>query len=372
MNNFKMKDLKELKLLLGIEIERNENEIRLYQRNYIQKILERFEMENCRPVDTPIESQEAKAKNPNQPSQQNAKNPSHLKYQPKELNDNNNKDTYEIPVQNSDPSSTKAKNPNQFQPDQPKNLKNNKIETYEEIPFQDPNLYRQAVGCLNYLANTTRPDISFATNSIARHVNAPLEKHWSQIKRIFRYLKGTINYALVYSKIKNDNNDFHNNNSNNNIIGYSDASYAPNFEDRKSIGAYIFLFNNGPISWSTKKQPIIALSSCEAEYIALTECAKESLWLGNLHRELNPKSKEPFVLFEDNQASIKIASNNIFSNRTKHVDVKYHFIRDLVNNKKIKLIYCPTNFMIADALTKGLLKVKFNQLRKSMGILNCS
>ncbi len=226
---------------------------------------------------------------------------------------------------------------------------------------------------MNYLVTTTRPDIAFAVSAMARHVNQPLEKHWSQIKRIFRYLKGTINYALVYSKNNNNtnSNNVNHNNINNSIIGYSDASYAPNFEDRKSIGAYIFLFNNGPISWSSKKQPIIALSSCEAEYIALTECAKEALWLGNLHKELNPKSNEPFILYEDNQSSIKIASNNIFSNRTKHIDVKYHFIRDLVNNKKIKLLYCPTNIMIADALTKGLLKVKFNQLRKLMGILNC-
>jgi hypothetical protein len=303
--NYKMKDLGELKLILGIEIERNEEEIKLFQRNYTCALLERFEMTNCKPVDTPIEVREEKY--------------------------------------------------------------NSKINEKMKLPFEDINLFQQGVGCLNYLSTTTRPDISFATSQIAKHVSKPLNSHWMQFKRILRYLKGTINLALVYSKI-NHNNDF---NSNNNIIGYSDASYAPFKDDRKSIGAYIFIFNNGPISWSSKKQSIVALSSCEAEYRALSECSKESQWLKNLHSELN-NSLNPIILFEDNQAAMKIAENNMFSKRTKHIDIRYHFIRELIQNNQVILKYCPTEDMLADALTKGLLKTKFNKLRSEMGLKNYS
>jgi hypothetical protein len=316
MKNYKMKDLGKLKLILGIEIERDEKEIKLFQRNYIQKILERFEMKECKPVETPIENQE-KSKVNHQASTN-----------PKNLNKNKNKDTY-------------------------------------EIPFPDQNLFRQAVGCLNYLVSTTRPDIAFATSQISRHVQSPLIFHWVQLKRIFRCLKSTINLALIYS-----NNNYNNGNNNiNNIFGFSDASYAPFKDDRKSIGAYIFMFNNGPISWSSKKQSIVALSSCEAEYIALSDAAKESQWLRNLHYELN-NFINPIIIYEDNQAAIKIAENNMFSNRTKHIDIRYHFIRELIQNNQIKLKYCSTEDMIADALTKGLLKIKFNHLISKMGMKN--
>ena len=188
----------------------------------------------------------------------------------------------------------------------------------------------------------------------------PLNQHWTQIKRVLRYLKGTINHALIYSNGES--------NSNNAIVGYDDASYAPNSLDRKSISGYIFMFNNGPISWRTKKQAITALSSCEAEYISLTEAAKESEWLRQLHTELHPGYNQPIIIFEDNQSTIKISTNNIFSNRTKHIDVRFHFIRELISNNQIKLIYCSTNDMIADALTKSLQKIKFNHFRKLMNI----
>jgi hypothetical protein len=289
---FKMKDLKELKLILGIEIERDEKEIRLFQRNYINKILERFNMSNCRSVETPIEVKE---------------------------NDEQN-----------------------------------------NIPFDDPNLFRQAVGCLNFLTNTTRPDISFSVNQVARHVKSPRQQDWMNVKRIFRYLKGSINYALVYRKdeIKNV------------LQGYSDASYAPNSNDRKSIGAYVFLMNGGAITWRSKKQPIVALSSCEAEYIALSDAAKESQWLMNLHKDICQSTNVPIVIFEDNQSAINNAQNPILTDRNKHIQVRYHHIRQLVSEKSIIIKYCPTNDMIADALTKALLKIKFAQHRLNMGVKN--
>jgi hypothetical protein len=186
-----------------------------------------------------------------------------------------------------------------------------------------------------------------------------------QFKRILRYLRGTINLALTYSKNNNINNDY---NSIHKVVGFSDASYAPFKDDRKSIGAYIFMFNNGAITWNTKKQPIVALSSCEAEYIALSDCSKESQWIKNLHYELNDVNN-PIILYEDNQALMKIAENNMFSKRTKHIDIRYHYIRELVRNNEVILNYCPTEDMIADALTKGLFKIKFKKLREQMGLI---
>lgn len=170
---------------------------------------------------------------------------------------------------------------------------------------------------------------------------APLKIHWTQVKRILKYLKGTINYGIIYSK---SNNKF----NNNNIFGYSDASFAPNFTDRKSISGYVFMFNGAAISWRSKKQKRTALSSCEAEYVALNETAQESQWLCNLHKEINNKH-DPIIVYEDNQAAIKIAENNMFSDNIKHLEVKHHYIRDLIKDKQFKIIYCPTNFMIADA-----------------------
>jgi hypothetical protein len=325
-NTYKMKDLGPVKLILGMEIQRTKNEIKIYQRSYIREILERFNMSECKKVDTPIEEKRDECKS-------------------------KKKSSYTTNNSMKNGKNKKMKNDNEWNSEE------------RNLPV-DKELYYQAVGCLNYLACTSRPDISYATSVIASHASDPRSENWTQVKRILRYLSGTINYSLTYS---NDTTQI----SYRKIVAYSDASYAPNNLSRKSHGAYIFMYNGGAISWSSKRQSIIALSSCEAEYVALCEAAKESEWLSNLHKEINGHS-EPTLIFEDNQSAIKLANNGMFSSRTKHIQVRFHYIRELITEKRIMVSYCPTELMVADALTKGLAKVRFAQLRKMMGLFNNS
>lgn len=215
----------------------------------------------------------------------------------------------------------------------------------------DQKEYRKAVGSLLYLSKSTRPDITFAVNQVAQKVENPTQSDWIKLKRIFRYLRGTSKLALTYSR-----KDFK-------ISGYSDASYAMN-EDRKSTSGYAFMTNGACITWRSKKQPITTTSSMEAEFVALSSAVKEALWIRKLNIELL-NDTEAVEVFEDNQACIRFSHDFIHSDRTKHIDVRYYFVRENVEEKKIKLTYCPTTEMIADVLTKPLgsvLFVKFIQL----------
>ena len=142
--------------------------------------------------------------------------------------------------------------------------------------------YQSAIGSLMYLAVSTRPDIAFAVNSLARFNSNPQKDHWTALKRVLRYLKGTINIGILY---KQDGSD--------KCIGYSDADWAGDTSDRKSTSGYIFMFSGGPISWSSKKQKCVALSTAEAEYVALSGAAQECLWLRQLEKELGCSSEGP-------------------------------------------------------------------------------
>jgi len=225
----------------------------------------------------------------------------------------------------------------------------------EKKLFDDITLYQSAIGSLNYISIHTRPDISFAVNQAARKMKNPSIADWQKAKRILRYLQGTKELQLTLSKEKPPE-----------LKGYSDASYAEE-KDRKSTSGYVFMKNGGPISWKSSKQHIIALSSTEAEYISLTDAANEAMWLRNFDREIKNQSNT-VEIFEDNQSAIHLSSDNIFSHRTKHIEVRYHFIREKVLNKDIKLTYCPTDLMIADIFTKPLDRVKHLQLPTALGL----
>jgi transposase InsO family protein len=235
---------------------------------------------------------------------------------------------------------------------------NNEIDNSDPLDKNVP--YREAVGGLNYLSTQTRPDISFAVNQVAKKMHSPSKNDWIAVKRIFRYLKHTHGMRLLYNK------------NGENIEGYSDASYASG-DDRKSISGYFFTRNGGAISWRSKKQPIISLSSMEAEYIAMTAATQEAIWLSRLEKDLRKPSDEqitmPMKINEDNQSAITLASNKIHNDRSKHIDVRYHFIREKIKNKDIKLEYCQTTDMIADIFTKPLGNILFEKHRKSMGLI---
>ena len=222
----------------------------------------------------------------------------------------------------------------------------------------DAKLYQSAVGKLLYLSNWTRPDITFAVNSVAKFNNSPTEDHWIAVKRILRYLKGTTECGITYST-SDDNNP----------TGHCDADWAGDVGDRKSTSGYVFTLSGAPVSWRSKKQQCVALSSAEAEYIALSSAAQEAVWLRLLMEDLDGKTETPMTLFDDSQSAIAMTKNPQFHGRAKHIEIKYHFIREHVEKGTVKLLYCPTDDMLADILTKGLGKEKHLKFKERMNIV---
>ena len=226
----------------------------------------------------------------------------------------------------------------------------------EDSEYMDIELYQSAVGKLLYLSTRTRPDISFAVSSVARYTAKPTVDHWKAVKHILRYLIGTINYGLLYSRTSSV------------CLGYSDSDWGGDLDDRKSTSGYVFQIGGGPVSWQSRKQSCVALSTSEAEYIALTSAAQEAIWLRQLLSELEQEPEKKVVIYEDNQSTICLSKNPQFHGRSKHIAIKYHFIRDQVKEGTIDLKYCRTEEMLADALTKGLSEEKFHLLRQKIGI----
>lgn len=217
--------------------------------------------------------------------------------------------------------------------------------------------YQQAIGSLLYVAQGTRPDISFAVNTLSRFNKNPTASHWAAVKRIFRYLQATKDLKLVYTKDGNDK-----------ITGYCDADWASDVCDRKSCTGYIFLLQGGAISWRSHKQQTVALSTAEAEYMSMSSAAQEALWLQQLHAELGQLQSTPLIIFSDNQSAIKLSNNDCYLPRSKHIDIRYHFLKDHVNNLKIKFCYVKGEEMIADNLTKGTTADKHLYCVTKMGL----
>ena len=219
--------------------------------------------------------------------------------------------------------------------------------------------YQAAIGCLTYASIATRPDLSAAVGELSKFMSKPGKEHWSGIKRILRYIKGTLDYGLQFEAIGNGKIS---------LTGYADADWGGDLINRKSTSGYAFKLGSSTISWRSKRQSVVALSSTEAEYVALCMASQEAIWLRNLLDNMNFKQEESTVIYEDNQGAIALAKNPKNHSRAKHIDVKYHYIRQAVEEKNIKLIYCSTENMIADILTKGLPKLKFEQLRSLLGV----
>lgn len=217
--------------------------------------------------------------------------------------------------------------------------------------------YRQAIGCLLYLAQATRPDIGFAVNKLSRYVSNPSHQHWLGVKRIMRYLQGTKDYKLCFTK-----------DTTNKITGFCDSDWASSPEDRRSCTGYIFIFQNGAIAWNSCKQSTVALSTAEAEYMAMSAATQEALWLRQLQQELGLYNDCPLLIHSDNQSAISLASVDCYKPKTKHIDIRFHFLRDNVNNKNVNFIYCKGSEMVADILTKGTSLDKHLFCIKKMGL----
>ena len=295
---FDTKNLGEAGYFLGMKIERNRPRkiIRLSQGQYVRDLLERFNMGDCK--------------------------------------------SNKLPLQ---PSSTLSKDMSPSSQAETEGMAN--------IPYQS------LVGGLLYLANSTRPDISYSVGVLARYMSNPGQQHWAAGKGLLRYLKGTVNRGVVYSKPDNE------------IKIYCDADFGGDLDTRKSTTGLLITIGGGSIVWSSKLQGTVAASTTEAEYIAASEAGKEVKWLSKLLNDLEiyPKS-EVLTVQTDNQSCLKLIKNPVNHRRTKHIDVKHHFIRDTVQKGEMKFQYCNTESMAADSLTKAVCVKKLEFCSEEMGL----
>lgn len=220
---------------------------------------------------------------------------------------------------------------------------------------QEP--YRELLGSLMYTMMSTRPDICFSVGYLGRFQQQPNQQHWMALKRVVRYLKGTQHIVMKFKRYDHAKP----------LIGFADADWAGDREDRKSVSGYIFQVYGNTISWSSKKQTSVAMSSSEAEYVALSCDAAEAIWLTGILGDLGVKQIEPVTMFEDNHGCIGMAKN-LESKRAKHIDIRYHFVRDHVAEGKLDVRPIGTKDQLADICTKALDGDRFATLRKNLGL----
>jgi hypothetical protein len=284
---FKMKSLGELQWILGMEIKRDrpKRSLEITQVTYINQMLERFGMIDCKPIATPAEGSLSR------------------------------------------------------------------IQGKSEVNTE----YMSMVGSLLYASMVTRPDITFAVQALGRHLQSSGPEHLAAAKRVLRYLQKTKTIGIRFSG--GDTN------RNKELTGYTDSDWGGDIDTRRSTTAYLFKFGGGPISWSSRLQPTVALSSSEAEYMAACAAAQESTYLRQLLREFGYHQRSATKIFEDNQGCIALSRNPVLHKRTKHIEIRYHFIRERIESGEIDLIYIPTQKQQADILTKALPKPQFELLR---------
>lgn len=214
--------------------------------------------------------------------------------------------------------------------------------------------YQKLMGCLLYVSVNSRPDIAASISILAQKVSNPTQDDWNQLKRAVKYLKATANLRLKLSDVAEKKTD---------LVGYADANWAEDRDSRKSNSGYAFFYNGGLINWSCRKQNCVSLSSTEAEFIALSDACQEAIWLQRLLKDMHQNIGLPTLMNEDNQSCLKIIKEEKFSNRTKHIDTKLHFVKDYIDKKLIECKYCPTDEMITDLFTKPLSIQKHIYLR---------
>ena len=286
---FKMKDLGPVSWCLGMKITRDrlKKTLTISQPQYVNEILSRFNMSNCKPAATPLV-----------------------------------------------PKSTL------------------KRATTTDEPTKAP--YGELVGCLLYLSTRTRPDIAAAVGTLTRYTSQPCDTHWVAAKHVLRYLRGSPDIGLTYGAATNNPAQLH---------GYADASFADDVDTRRSTSGCCLMLNGAAVAWRSKLQPTTAVSTAEAEYVALCRAAQEAIHLRQLLEELGvSQGSAPTTIFEDNQPCLHIANNPFVGEATKHMAVKYHYVRDMIQAHEIKVEYCPTSAMLADCLTKNLPRETFRSL----------
>jgi hypothetical protein len=222
--------------------------------------------------------------------------------------------------------------------------------------------YREIVGSALWTSLVCTPQITYAVCQVARFGNNPGRPHWEAAKRIVKYLKGKSNYGLVLGG-KGDNAL--------RLTAYSDASWAEDINDRRSVSGYVVKLGDSTISWGTKRQTTVATSSTEAEYIAAGYCARHIIWLQQLLDELgaNPENA-PTTLYMDCKGAIDLTKDSRHHQRTKHIDVAHHYIRERVEDGSIVVEQIPSAEMLSDGLTKALPRISFEKLEKGLGLVD--
>jgi hypothetical protein len=300
---FDMKDMGEAHFILGVQIRRDRARRQLYlsQQEYVRTILKRFNMEDCKPVASPM-----------------ATGVKLLKHDP------------------ADAAST---------------------EDMAKVP------YASAVGALMYAALATRPDIAYAVTALCQFMANPAISHWNAAKRVFRYLQGTKEHALAYGW---------NGGKDQLLYGYSDSDWGNDVNDRRSVTGWTFLLHDGAVSWQSCKQPTVALSSVEAEYMAATQATREAVWWRAFLTELGMPPASATTIHSDSQGAIALGKNPEHHKRTKHIDIQHHYVREQVAAGSVTLSYVGTEDMVADVLTKPLAADRHAMLAAQMGVTKSS
>ena len=231
-----------------------------------------------------------------------------------------------------------------------------KLSKYDGDLLNDPTVYRHIVGSLQY-CTLTRPEIAFSVNQLCQHLHVPTSTHLSAAKSVLRYLKGTPDHGLFYSKGSLQLNAF------------CDSDWAGSLDDRRSTSGFSVFLGDCLISWSAKKQAVVSRSSTEAEYRSLAITTAELYWLRMLFQEIQIPLKVAPVLWCDNVNALALASNPVFHARTKHIEVDYHFVRKKVVNRDIIVKFISTLDQVADIFTKGLSSSRFVYLKSKLMVV---
>ena len=305
-DTFEMTDLGEAQYILGLQItrDRSTRTLSLSQAEYVRRVVERYNMSNAKVVPTPLAAGAVLT-------------------------------TRDCPS---------------VMPSPPTVLNGH---TYASI-----------VGEVMYAMLGTRPDLAFAIGSLSRFNSNPGQAHWIHLKRVLRYLAGSITHKLTYGSDALGRSSH----SASTVYGYCDADWASSIDDRRSITGWVYLAAGGAISWQSQKQRSVALSTVEAEYMAQCQAAKEAIWLSALTRELGVGTQAPMTILTDSQGAMALAKNPEHHQRSKHIDIRYHFLRDQVTQGTIELLYVPTRDMAADQLTKPLSRDQHERCIRAMGL----